>query len=244
MATLHADGFWYAPNEYLGREKMDHNARWIAGRLLACGWTRQAVAATLGNMETESKVNPGLWESRKDWEASGEDSMSNKHGYGLVQWTPWGKYTSYAERHGLERVHIDSQLSRIMREIDLGIQWIKTDKFPMSFKEYTQSTESPYYLAGVFVKNYERPNITDETYRERGSQAEYFYTVIKDVRPTKKGVWKPSTEDEIFPGPDAHPPAVVHPSVDGPIPLGASGDFIIKYLTMYQRKGRKRFVVR
>lgn len=179
MATLHADGFWYAPDEYLSQAKMDVNAKWIAQHMSTkYGWTMNAICGMLGNMETESKMNPGLWESRKDWEARGEDPLNNKHGYGLVQWTPWGKYTNYAERHGLERVHIASQLQRIQAELENDLQWIKTSKFPMTFREFSQSTESPYYLAGVFVRNYERPNITSETYKQRGSQADYYWQLI------------------------------------------------------------------
>lgn len=179
MATLHADGFWYAPDEYLSQDKMDVNAKWIANYMQAnTTWTLNAICGMLGNMQTESKINPGLWESRKDWEATGEDPLDNKHGYGLVQWTPWGKYTNYAERHGLERVHIASQLARIQAEVDNALQWIKTTKYPLTFEEFTHSTESPYYLACAFVRNYERPNITSETYKQRGTQAEYYWQLI------------------------------------------------------------------
>lgn len=178
MAILHPDGFYYAPDEYLSQELMDHNALIIAQKLLDAGWTKNAVAGVLGNMQTESTMNPGLWESRTDWEASGEDPLDNSHGYGLVQWTPWGKYTNYAERHGFERVHIDSQLQRIFAEVEQELQWIRTDKYDFSFQEFTQSTESAYYLAGAFVRNYERPNITAETYEQRGKQAEYYFELI------------------------------------------------------------------
>lgn len=182
MATLHPDGFWYAPDEYLSQEQMDVNAVYIAQILyFVHGWKINAIAALLGNMQTESKINPALWENRTDYEAAGEDPNDNSHGFGLVQWTPWGKYTDYAERHGLERIHIKSQLQRIQAEVQNEIQWISTTKYNFSFYEFTQSAETPYYLAGAFVYNYERPNITEETYVERGEQAEYYYDLIKGI---------------------------------------------------------------
>lgn len=182
MATLHPDGFWYADDEYLGRSERNQNALYIATVLYhRHGWTLNAIAGILGNMETESTMNPGLWENRTNYENLGENPDDNSHGYGLVQWTPWGKYTNYAERHGLERVHIVSQLQRIQAEVDNNLQWITTDKFPLSFKEFTQSKQTPYYLAGAFVRNYERPNITDETYVQRGNQANFYYSLIQDV---------------------------------------------------------------
>ena len=180
MAVLHPDGFWYSADEYLNQEQMDVNAVFVAMLLYhKHGWTLNAIAAILGNMQTESKINPALWENRTDYEAAGEDPLDNKHGFGLVQWTPWGKYTDYAERHGLERIHIASQLQRIQAEVDNDLQWISTSEFPMTFTEFTKSTDTPYNLACVFVRNYERPNITSETYEERGSQADYYYKLIK-----------------------------------------------------------------
>lgn len=181
MATLHPDGFWHAPDEYLDQTKKDTNALWIAAwcRKYRPDWTMNAIAAMLGNMETESRMNPGLWESLKDWEAAGEDPQDNSHGYGLVQWTPWGKYTAFAERHGYERVHIASQMKRIGAEVDLNIQWDDLGEWEgWTFADFMHSTETPYKLAGAFVRCYERPNITSETYVQRGQQAEYYYALI------------------------------------------------------------------
>lgn len=181
MATLHPDGFWYAPDEYLDQTKMDTNALWITSWIKANrpDWTDNAIAAMLGNMQTESYINPGLWENRTNYEEAGEDPDDNSHGYGLVQWTPWGKYTAFAERHGYERVHIASQLKRIGAEVDLNIQWNGAgDWSDWSFSDFMHSTDSAYDLACAFVRCYERPNITEETYKQRGQQAEYYFALI------------------------------------------------------------------
>lgn len=181
MATLHEDGFWYAPDEYLSQTQMDTNALWIAAwcKKNRPDWTMTAIAAMLGNMQTESYINPGIWESKINWEARGEDPEDNSHGYGLVQWTPWGKYTNFAERHGYERVHIASQMKRIGAEVDLGLQWIGAGSWSdWTFTDFMHSTDTAYNLAGAFVRCYERPNITSETYKERGRQADYYYALI------------------------------------------------------------------
>lgn len=73
-------------NMYLERGQMTDNAQYIADYLTGNGWTQNAVAGILGNMEQESTMNPGLWQDLKYENMSG--------GYGLVQWTPATEYTS------------------------------------------------------------------------------------------------------------------------------------------------------
>ena len=46
----------------------------------------------------------------------------------------------------------------------------------MSFRQFTQSTESPTYLAKVFINNYERPANPDQP--QRGVWAENWYSVL------------------------------------------------------------------
>ena len=67
-------------NEYLSLEQMKGNALYIWTRLKGAGWTENAVAGVLGNMQSESTINPGLFENR--------DYGNMDNGYGLVQWTP------------------------------------------------------------------------------------------------------------------------------------------------------------
>lgn len=54
--------------------------------------------------------------------------------------------------------HGDSQLARIEYEVENGIQWISTTDYPLSFIEFTQSTQDVGYLTEAFTWNYERPN--------------------------------------------------------------------------------------
>ena len=70
---------WTIGNRYLTQSEMEGNAWEVYSFFAGRGWTRNAIAGILGNMQTESNINPGLWQSLKEHNYSG--------GFGLVQWT-------------------------------------------------------------------------------------------------------------------------------------------------------------
>lgn len=142
------------------------NANHIVRVLTGKGWTKNAVAGMLGNMETESTINPGRWQG---------GIVHPAQGYGLVQWTPSTNYTNWAEARGDDIGDINSQLDRIEYEVNNGLQWISSSAYPMSFKEFKTSTQSPEHLAQVFLVNYERPQ--DQNQPGRSTQARYWYDV-------------------------------------------------------------------
>ena len=151
-------------NRALTRSEMLVNANYIVNKLTSQGWSKQAVAGMLGNMETESTINPGRWQS---------GIVHPAQGFGLVQWTPSTKVTSWLSSKGYANDSMDGQLARINYEVDNGVQWITTSKYPMSFKEFKTSTESPEHLAQVFLVNYERP--ANQNQPGRSTQARYWY---------------------------------------------------------------------
>lgn len=159
---------WVGSNTYLNTAQQTQNAQYIMNAMLATGWSKEAVAGILGNMQTESTINPGLWESMQAGNMSA--------GYGLVQWTPASKYINWAQSSGLQYEHIDSQIARINYEIANGIQWISTSSYPMSFQQFKISTESPEYLAQAFIKNYERPANSNQPIRS--TQARHWYDTL------------------------------------------------------------------
>lgn len=63
----------------LSEAQMNANAEYIYDYLANQGFTKNAACAVLGNMQAESGLNPGIWETF---------SQSLSYGYGLVQWTP------------------------------------------------------------------------------------------------------------------------------------------------------------
>jgi hypothetical protein len=146
MGWITTEDTWLTEQESL------NNAQLVANHFIATGWTPNAISALCGNMRHESSINPNIWEFGYN--------HSLDRGYGLVQWTPASKYIDWANANGLDYALGDSQLSRIDYEQQNGIQWISTSSFPLSFNEFTKSTQSVSYLTEAFMDDYERPNYT------------------------------------------------------------------------------------
>lgn len=162
---------WVGGNRYLSMEEMTINANYIYARLLGKGWTKQAIAGIMGNLQSESSINPQIWESLNEGNLSG--------GYGLVQWTPATKYIEWANQNNLTYGEMDSQIARILYEVENNIQWSYASDGtppPYTFKEFTQQTKSPYELAMEFIKFYERPFEPNQP--NRGEQANYWFEVM------------------------------------------------------------------
>lgn len=148
---------------------MTVNAQYILDYLTGQAWTKNAVCGMLGNMQTESTINPGIWQGLNAGNTSG--------GYGLVQWTPATNLINWCNAQGLDYTQMDSQLKRILYEVATpGTQWFSTSSYPMSFQEFTQSTDTPYNLGMAFLSNYERP--ADPNQPARGNQATTWYNTL------------------------------------------------------------------
>lgn len=161
-----------AVNRYLTRSEMEGNAEIIASVFLANGWSINAVAAMLGNMESESTINPAIYE--------GLDDTSTTNGFGLVQWTPNTKYKTWADENGItDYTDIFGQTRRIRYEVENGLQWIETEAYPLSFKAFTTSNLTPEYLAQAFLYNYERPASLDQP--NRSTQAREWFNFIVNL---------------------------------------------------------------
>ena len=166
-------GNTYESSNPLNYEQMQVNAKYIYSYLMYEGWTANAICGMLGNLQTESSINPGRWQSDR---VAGD---SSGHGYSLVQWTPYTKYTNWCGDK--DPSEMDVALSRIIYELNNGLQWISTSQYPMTFQEFVKSNESPYNLAMVFIANYERP--LEPNQPSRGTQAENWYNYLQGVVP-------------------------------------------------------------
>lgn len=190
MSVLLRQGIFgeYYGNDYnssnsLDRAKQELNVKYIYNYLSSKGWTLNAVCGMLGNMQSESAINPGRWQS--------EDVGNLSGGYGLVQWTPATKYIDFI---GVENdpSTMDNNLSRIIYEVENNLQWIATSEYNYSFLEFTKSLDTPYNLAMAFLANYERP--ADPNQPSRGTQAEDWYEFLSGYvppTPVKKKKYKP-----------------------------------------------------
>lgn len=160
---------WITGNFALDESQMQNNAKIIYSYLQPKGWTLNSIAGILGNMETESYINPGIWQDLKPY----------KLGYGLVQWTPYTKYSEWAgtgwENNG------NKELDRIIWEFDNGQQYYKTTAYPLTASQFKTSTNSPEYLAYAFLYNYERP--ADKNQPQRKTDARKWYDYLSTVDP-------------------------------------------------------------
>lgn len=149
-------------SQSLTSDEQKINAKYIYNYCKAKGWTINAISGMLGNMQAESSLNPGRWQS---------DSVGNlTGGYGLVQWTPATKYLEWA---GSNPNYIDKNLDRIIYELENKLQWISTFQYPMSFEAFTKSNNNPEILASVWLKNYERAGVEVELIRRSYAKAWY-----------------------------------------------------------------------
>ena len=157
-------------NEYLSLSDMTINAEYIYRKLSGTyGWTDEAIAGFLGNIQVESTINPGLWQSL--------DYENRSLGFGLVQWTPATNLINWCTDNGYDYYDIYVQLARLEYERVNGEQYYQTEAYPISFTEYINSTASVTYLASAWLKNYERAGVEKE--EDRQNNAIYWYDIIK-----------------------------------------------------------------
>ena len=183
MATLRSGSFggYYGSlqNEStpLTTEEMKQNAIYIYSYLLASGWSVNAIAGMLGNLQAESTINPGRWQS--------DDAGNTSMGYGLVQWTPSTKYTDWCSEQDItDPSAMDSNLSRILYEVENSVQWISTSAYPLSFKDFSTSKASVSELAKAFLLCYERPADQSESVQEyRASLSLLWYSALTGETP-------------------------------------------------------------
>lgn len=166
---------YYTGNFYLSQSQMEVNATWIYNYLSTCSnpWTIEAISGMLGNAQTESTINPGIWQGLKE---------NFGPGYGLTQWTPYAKYWDWCQSEGLEPSNIESACKRLILESESGgLQWVTHSNYPLTFEQYIKSTATPYHLGMTFLNNYEMPAQINQPIR--GTQAENWYTFLSGGQP-------------------------------------------------------------
>ena len=147
---------WISGNFVPSQSQMDQNAIKFAYEMARLGVSSyNAILGMLANIDDESYINPGIWESLDPFGG----------GYGLVQWTPYTKYSEWAgsgwQDNGLK------ECERIIYEAENGLQWFgnpyayligKPTNPPISLLEYlSDETTSPYDLADYWLLYYEHP---------------------------------------------------------------------------------------
>lgn len=181
-------GSFWGESAPLNASQMELSALYVYSALTDKGWTVEAISGLLGNVENESSINPGRWQS--------DDVGNTSMGYSLVQWTPSTNYTDWCAAEGRsDPSEMDNAIARLIYELDNNLQYYATDGYPYSFREFTQSKKAPYELACAFAWNYERSWVVlygseeekEALRQKRGSSAEKWYTYLTGKEPTPPG---------------------------------------------------------
>lgn len=164
----------------LTESEMENNAKCFYGYMnVKYGWSLNAVCGMLGNIQSESTINPNRWQG--DYQGY---NPVNTEGFGLVQWTPYTNITEWMKKRGTwgkYETYGDEECEKIQEEKQTGQQWIATNAYPMSFDDFATSKQDAGYLALAFLANYERPY--DPYQPIRATQARNWYNKLKNYKP-------------------------------------------------------------
>lgn len=155
------------------------------------GWTEEAAAAVLGNMQHESYINPAQWEIGYNY--------SMLHGFGLGQWTPATKISNYvgstnhdAMADGAKQmnylVSTPSQYTTDFLNPDGSSNFYHESGLPYidNMEDFSHSIASIDDLTKLWAICWERPasgNYTNSI-ADRISDANYWYTIFHGSPPT------------------------------------------------------------
>lgn len=163
-------------NWYLTKAEMQNNANYVIEYMRRNGWTTNAIAALLGNLQKESHINPGCWQSG----LVGVEKM----GFGLCQWTPSTKYTSWASKNGYSRTNPTAQLYWINYVMASSGEWIPTGQYNLSYNDFKTSTRSVSFLTAAWCYEFERPGKPKLPDRQAYAAEWYSYITGGYVPPT------------------------------------------------------------
>lgn len=155
------------------KEEMETVAKYVWNYLGSNGWSLNAVAGLLGNMQYMSTLNPKL-------------QRASDSGFGLLQWTPKSVLTAWAQENDFEDTKdINCQLERIIWEKDNNENY-QQNIYNYDFLSFSTSLDSPYILACAFAFDYERSEIArngsssekENLQKERGQAADEWYRFL------------------------------------------------------------------
>jgi hypothetical protein len=165
------------------------NVQYIYDFLRAQGFTKQAACGVLGNMETESNFNPGIWQSMN----------SLTLGYGLVQWDDATKFINRARDTGVistataaavnalanndPKALMDAELACLIWGCTSQGEFFYSSNYTTSgcsftFSQYKASTLSAYTLGMAFHDHFERSAGGTSAIQARGDKALAWYNSL------------------------------------------------------------------
>lgn len=185
---------WHAKELYgYNRESQEAKENAIMIYSILCGhfgWTLNAVAAVLGNIEWESGYNPWRW--GYDEPLPSTDYHREGIGYGLVQFTPPQKYIDdplaksspgYAPHFSDVSGSPDDGTAQMYFMSEATNLWYPVYPYNMDYETFKHSTDSVAYLTSVFLDTYERPADPEATRWDRQQAAQYWYNYLAQYDP-------------------------------------------------------------
>lgn len=182
---------WISGNRFLNQSEIDNNAIKFYYTMTRLGCSYNAILGMLANLRVESTINPGIWENLSPYNG----------GYGLVQWTPYTKYSNWAgsnwENNG------QKECERIIYEARNNLQWFSNPNAgdigyptnpPITLNEFLTSNLPPNVLADYWTLYYEHPreDLLPQRQQDNISYVNYFNTLLNGggpipPKPTTKG---------------------------------------------------------
>ena len=180
MDTIRYHG-WFCNTTWgaLTEDERHHNGMRLAQGLYNFGWTEEAIAGILGNVEPESGLSPATMEGNPypDYIPSNTevlDDTSYYGGLGWVQWTPGRtELVQWAEDNHLVWYDGTTQIKRFKYEYDNNLEW-------PYWKWYARQTSPPEDCAEFFCRRYCRPYDPDATVGNRRAAGLRWYDEIHD----------------------------------------------------------------
>lgn len=181
---------YYAPyKKALSTAQMQTNAVWLRNYLQNQGWSLNAIAAALGNWQSECTLNP----NRPQRSGYPNDRTG---GFGLPQWTPWSKkYGDWCKSQGIGMVANDNnpagrfepQIAYHEYECTHGINgkrtWYGSHGYNYSWSAWKTSTDDVRTLATAYYWQYERSAAMNPGSRPDQAAAWYSYLTEQPYSP-------------------------------------------------------------
>lgn len=189
------DAYYHPYRRALTTAQMQVNANWLKNYLLPRGWTLNAIAACLGNWQSECTLNP----NRPQRAGYPQDT---KGGFGLAQWTSWGrKYGSWCKSQNIYNIARDDNPAGRMEPqiayhdwectngINGGKTWFASHGYNYSWEQFKRSNDHPATLATAYYWQYERSAANNPGSRPSNAVTWYNYLIGQPYNPISSATY-------------------------------------------------------
>ena len=180
---------WFVNTSYsalTADEKLNNATIFASHFYWAKGWSPVAICAILGNIDTESHINPGTIEGDPYGQLEDNSVMVNyPGGVGLVQWTGAYNLVQYAIDENRDWYDGNLQKQRLEYEKDNGLefvgQWVNGVYYDWNMTNMWQNVNVDD-MTEAFCRGYLRPADPSGTLPNRKASAEYWLNHFDDIK--------------------------------------------------------------